>query len=710
MTGDDPEVLGLLAGGGLSWSWDLDVDALLAAVSQITPASPVRPGSPATGTSRVASGQVEAGQVAAGQAGAGQAGAGQVEAEFAEYLEAVDAGRSALVPLSAVAGVLAESLPPGPDLAGWLASSPARTAGDPALAGLASSYRRLASWAQAGELAAVAQLASRSAAADARIGTSEDGRPGTVSPDACGQVSLALTMSQASASWWADLAVTLRWRLPGTGDALRAGDVDLSRARAIAEATSVLDEETARAVESRVLPRAGTQTLGQLRSALRRAVIAADPHGAERRREAAEQRARVTLYPDAEGTAALAGYSLPGVLATAALARITALAQAMKAAGSGGGMDLLRSKVFLGLLLGTQPYIPPAPDGPPDSNCPPDDGCPPDSECPPGDEGCPPGDSTAPGFCASAPGAPDSSAADSSAAEAPANGSPGGSPMVGSGQWPEVTAFIRPGPAAMGHLIPAGSGFLELKVPWSTLTGDCTEPGYLGRLGAITPAQASCLAHLADRDPAVDWRVIVTGPDGSALAVAGIQRSAARAGPGPPASAAAQRRDDHCGLIRRVSVMITRDDLAGPSADQGRIAGWHLAAKLARIRAAANRAADRADRQAAADATAAGGCAHTEATKAYRPPPRLTAHITARDLTCRFPTCRQPAARCDVDHTTPYDQGGKTCLCNLGELCRHHHKLKQHPRWHLTQPAPGTFIWTTPTGHSYTSMPDLHAT
>ena len=47
----------------------------------------------------------------------------------------------------------------------------------------------------------------------------------------------------------------------------------------------------------------------------------------------------------------------------------------MKASGAGGGIDLLRAQVFLGLLLGTLPYIPPAADGPPDS--PPDE--------PPGD-------------------------------------------------------------------------------------------------------------------------------------------------------------------------------------------------------------------------------------------------------------------------------------------------------------------------------------
>ena len=126
-------------------------------------------------------------------------------------------------------------------------------------------------------------------------------------------MSLGLTMSQCGASWWADLAVTLRWRLTATGAALRSGVIDLNRARLIAEATAGLDDATARAVEARVLAGAGDQTTGQLRAALRRAVIAADPKGAERRRENAERRARVMLYPDAEGTASLAGYSLPGV-------------------------------------------------------------------------------------------------------------------------------------------------------------------------------------------------------------------------------------------------------------------------------------------------------------------------------------------------------------------------------------------------------------
>jgi hypothetical protein len=105
----------------------------------------------------------------------------------------------------------------------------------------------------------------------------------------------------------------------------------------------------------------------------------------------------------------------------------------------------------------------------------------------------------------------------------------------------------------------------------------------------------------------------------------------------------------------------------------------------------------------------AGGCAHAGASPAYRPPPRLWEYVTARDLTCRFRTCRQPAWHCDLDHTIPYDQGGRTCSCNLGGVCRFHHKIKQHRGWRLVQPTPGVFVWTTPSGRSYTTQPDSHA-
>jgi hypothetical protein len=116
-----------------------------------------------------------------------------------------------------------------------------------------------------------------------------------------------------------------------------------------------------------VLVRAEHQTSGQLRASLQRAVLAADPAAAERRRQEAQRRAWVALFGDHDGTASLSGRFLPAAQAAAAWARICAMAKAMEAAGAGGGMDLLRAQVFVGLLLGTLPLIPPSDGGPEDA-------------------------------------------------------------------------------------------------------------------------------------------------------------------------------------------------------------------------------------------------------------------------------------------------------------------------------------------------------
>jgi hypothetical protein len=48
---------------------------------------------------------------------------------------------------------------------------------------------------------------------------------------------------------------------------------------------------------------------------------------------------------------------------------------------------------------------------------------------------------------------------------------------------------------------------------------------------------------------------------------------------------------------------------------------------------------------------------------------------------------------------------GRTCLCNTGPKCRHDHRLKQHPSWHVDQLPDGTFRWTTPAGRTYITEP-----
>jgi hypothetical protein len=82
----------------------------------------------------------------------------------------------------------------------------------------------------------------------------------------------------------------------------------------------------------------------------------------------------------------------------------------------------------------------------------------------------------------------------------------------------------------------------------------------------------------------------------------------------------------------------------------------------------------------------------------YRPGDQLKRLVWARDGRCQFPTCNQPARRCDLDHTLDWQLGGKTRPDNLSCLCRGHHTLKHHGGWKVRQTAPGVLEWTSPLG------------
>ncbi len=85
----------------------------------------------------------------------------------------------------------------------------------------------------------------------------------------------------------------------------------------------------------------------------------------------------------------------------------------------------------------------------------------------------------------------------------------------------------------------------------------------------------------------------------------------------------------------------------------------------------------------------------------YQPPQDLVDYLIARDRTCRFPGCRQSAARADIDHAEAWEDGGETSAANLGALCRRHHRMKTHGGWKLTSSEDGSCNWESPDGHRY---------
>ncbi|WP_019483779.1 DUF222 domain-containing protein, partial [Arthrobacter sp. TB 23] len=90
----------------------------------------------------------------------------------------------------------------------------------------------------------------------------------------------------------------------------------------------------------------------------------------------------------------------------------------------------------------------------------------------------------------------------------------------------------------------------------------------------------------------------------------------------------------------------------------------------------------------------------------YRVPQDLKDAIRVRDGTCRHPGCNRLAVFCELDHTTPWSQGGKTSYSNLAALCKRHHMFKTEGYWHYQQPDPGTIIAISPAGETYLTRPD----
>ena len=89
----------------------------------------------------------------------------------------------------------------------------------------------------------------------------------------------------------------------------------------------------------------------------------------------------------------------------------------------------------------------------------------------------------------------------------------------------------------------------------------------------------------------------------------------------------------------------------------------------------------------------------------YRPSDQLKRVLRVRDEHCRFPGCRTPARRCDIDHTTAREHDGPTEIGNLAHLCRRHHTLKHHSAWRVRQTPDGVLHWTSPTGRVYPDQP-----
>ncbi|MCE3551043.1 HNH endonuclease [Pseudonocardia sp. RS11V-5] len=148
-----------------------------------------------------------------------------------------------------------------------------------------------------------------------------------------------------------------------------------------------------------------------------------------------------------------------------------------------------------------------------------------------------------------------------------------------------------------------------------------------------------------------------------------------------------------------IQVVVGYDTLTGTSDAPAELVGYGpIPAGLAR-----EAAADGVWKRLVADPLSGALLDHGRTT--YRPPAALRDFVTARDQTCRFPTCNRRAIDGDLDHHQRAADCGTTCEQNLHGLCRHHHTLKEHEDWQVLAHPDGALTWITPTGHRYTSRP-----
>jgi hypothetical protein len=383
-----------------------------------------------------------------------------------------DSGRAA----GFAAGGPADRLPPGVSLAGlaigaWATGLDRLT--DDQLIGVLRAWRRLTSWTAAGELAAVAELHRR------RTDEVAAGADPHLAEHMGDELAVSLTLTMRGADQLLDFAVRLD-RLPRTRAALAAGEIDRVKAYVIADEVSCLDHAHAAAVEAAVIGRAPGQTTGQLRASARRAVLAADPEAAGRHREKAERETRVEVWSEPAGTAALAGRDLRPADVIAADKRIDSLARQLKAAGIEGGLDRLRARAYVALLLG-QPLPSQLTAAPPTT-------------------GTAPADPVAP--------------VDSVAPVAPV--------------------------ATLTHSM---AGSVNLTMPLATWLGASSEPGEVTGFGPVAAADSRALAQRLAAGRTSRWCLTLTGQDGRAVAhgcaeirrkVGGVARSASRAQSTPP--------------------------------------------------------------------------------------------------------------------------------------------------------------------------------
>ncbi|MGH3999320.1 MAG: DUF222 domain-containing protein, partial [Pseudonocardiaceae bacterium] len=207
-------------------------------------------------------------------------------------------------------------------------------------------WERVIAWAQARQIREMTSFMDSAQARNKALGACDS----QAHDSAVAEVGLMLTASARTAACRVGDAWSLCTRLPATLAALESGRITLVKARILDAETLNLSEDHIAAVEERVLAKAPKQTPGQLRAAIRRAVLVADPTAARKRAERTRRERGVQLWPEPDGMATLSAY-LPAADAVGVFAVLDEHARHAGVPGDERGMDARRADALVDLVL-----------------------------------------------------------------------------------------------------------------------------------------------------------------------------------------------------------------------------------------------------------------------------------------------------------------------------------------------------------------------
>ncbi|GAA1624818.1 HNH endonuclease signature motif containing protein [Georgenia ruanii] len=558
-------------------------------------------------------------------------------------------------------------MPPGPRLAAVLESIDPTTVDDYVAVEVIAGYHRMEAWSAARTAEAAAQLASR----DVMFPFLHDPDPSRRDVNvAAEELSMRMGLTRAESRRLISVGGAFDGVMAPTAEALEAGLLDWRKAATIITTLDHQPAPVAWAVQEEVLPRAPLRSHPQVVRDLNKALIAVDHHDADQRQHRASARRhvqRLTPLPDGQAAMRLVG---PAQELIALDLAAEAGARAAKGAGDSRSTDQLRFDTLV--TLAQHALVT-------------------------GWAGTPPNEAGGP---ASSPAG--ASGAATVSADGPAAPARGADPFPG---WPGPAMRLSPAHVRVRLTVP-------LSVALPPEDDDCG--GSLERVGArasVSEGSAVATTALPGSPPPG------SGPPGGDPPAGAPPGSAppSDAPPGnPPDNAAPGELPAHGtapgelppdntppGELPphgRPTDLVPACDL--PTAEVAELDGYGpITPSVARALAAGG-----TWRRIVTDPLS--GAVLDVGRTTYRPPADLVRHLAARDRGCVFTTCQVPPGSCQIDHTVPWSQGGATADWNTELLCGREHPLKSSGAFKLDQPTPGTFVWTTPTGHRYDLAPD----